>query len=54
MLPVMRGIVPAVTTAPAPPTTWAPKLWPIKWKELNGAPVFSIRKSMKALEHFSK
>jgi hypothetical protein len=45
----MRGTLPKVTAAPAPPATWAPRLWPIKWIKLNGVPVFLTRKSINCL-----
>ena len=48
-LPVIRGTLPRLTAAPAPPTTWAPRLWPIRWMELKDVSVFSTRKSMNCL-----
>ena len=42
-LPVMRGIRPEVTRAPATPQRWAPALWPIKWNKQIAEPVVLIK-----------
>ena len=42
-------ILPDATKDPIQPTMCDPKLWPIKWNDSIGAPVFFIKKSTKAL-----